>query len=110
MSQWLRSSKADGIKLEVSEFTCEEKCPADSGGKLALAKTTECSLAADRPVKPAGHQAPRAAQTDPASIDYIVSMTRELKRIALKAGMARVALMLEMAELEASEQTKDGKS
>ena len=35
---------------------------------------------------------------------YIVDMARELKRMAARSGLARVALILEMAELEARDQ------
>ncbi len=47
----------------------------------------------------------RASRADQATIGYILSMTREMKRMAQKAGLVRVALILEMAELEALDQS-----
>jgi len=35
------------------------------------------------------------------SLNHILAMTREMKKLAQKAGLMRVALILEMAELEA---------
>lgn len=49
--------------------------------------------------------AARPGKVDQATLGYIVSMTREMKRMAQKAGLVRVALILEMAELEAVDQS-----
>jgi hypothetical protein len=45
--------------------------------------------------------ASRPGRVDQATLSYILSMTREMKRMAHNAGLMRVALILEMAELEA---------
>lgn len=53
---------------------------------------------------PAAEAAASATRVDPYCVDYILSMTREMKSLARKAGLMRVALILEMAELEALDQ------
>lgn len=41
------------------------------------------------------------------SIQYIIAMVHDLKKLAAKSGHQRVALILEMAELEARDQIRN---
>mgnify|MGYP003393699304 CR=1 FL=1 len=43
---------------------------------------------------------------DPHSAQYILAMLHDLKKLAAKSGLQRVALILEMAELEALDQVR----
>jgi hypothetical protein len=49
-------------------------------------------------------EAAREPRPDPHSAEYILAMVHDLKKLAAKSGLQRVALILEMAELEARDQ------
>jgi hypothetical protein len=49
---------------------------------------------------------PLDGRTDLHSIQYILAMVYDLKKLAAKSGHQRVALILEMAELEARDQIR----
>ena len=51
-----------------------------------------------------------AAEPSSSSLAYIMTMTRELKQIAHKAGYVQLALQLEMAELEAGDAAARGRA
>lgn len=54
----------------------------------------------------AGYAAASELRPDPHSAQYILAMVRDLKKLAAKSGLPRVALILEMAELEAHDQIR----
>lgn len=106
MSQWLRDGKsdsgADGAaagkprsargarkrSVEPSPRTSDAATPLDGGGGAGGVELAE--------VRP-----------DPYAAQYIVSMVADLKKLAMKSGLRRVALILEMAELEARDRGQE---
>lgn len=60
-----------------------------------------------RPPEEGAESIPATIRPEPAELavlDCILANTREMKKLALRAGYSRVALILEMAELEAADQ------
>lgn len=51
-------------------------------------------------------ETPSDGRPDLHSIQYILAMVHDLKKLAAKSGHQRVALILEMAELEARDQIR----
>ncbi len=51
-------------------------------------------------------ETPIDGRPDLHSIQYILAMVHDLKKLAAKSGHQRVALILEMAELEARDQIR----
>ncbi len=90
MSQRLRERKNSAARKTVGG--------GERGGAVGAGQVCELTCELDG-------AAVRASRVDQATVGYILSMTREMKRMAQKAGLVRVALILEMAELEALDQS-----
>lgn len=55
---------------------------------------------------PTPSEASADVRPDAHSVQYILAMVHDLKKLAAKSGLQRVALILEMAELEARDQMR----
>ena len=55
---------------------------------------------------PTPSEASADVRPDARSVQYILAMVHDLKKLAAKSGLQRVALILEMAELEARDQMR----
>lgn len=66
------------------------------------------SRVARAPAAPVSEPSPRAdnggGESPAVVLDCIIANTRELKKLAIRSGFSQIALILEMAELEASDQ------
>lgn len=76
---------------------------ADPKGSRAVRPGRQAALEAAGDGVDSG-SALRQQPADVAVLDCILTNTREMKKLALRAGFSRVALILEMAELEAADQ------
>jgi hypothetical protein len=94
MSQRLKESKA--ARRGAEDFTADE-------AEKSWPEVDRDSTKVEGTVRAGRADGGRADQS---TIEYIVAMTREMKRMAQNAGLTRVALILEMAKLEATDQGK----
>jgi len=70
------------------------------------ANGTADMAAAGEDDRPTPSDATADVRSDAHSVQYILAMVHDLKKLAAKSGLLRVALILEMAELEARDQMR----
>lgn len=102
MSQRLQKKNANGVSSGSTSDergdTVQRSPRAGVGAAVAAGGTDDGMQIAYGPpadVLPSAH-----------SVQYILFMVHDLKKLAAKAGLQRVALILEMAELEARDQVR----
>lgn len=78
---------------------------ADRNGNKPASPQPPAAVPA-KAVAQAGYAAASELRPDAHSAQYILAMVRDLKKLAAKSGLHRVALILEMAELEAHDQIR----
>ena len=97
MSQWLREGKAG--RTDTTAIQHEQRRP--SGAAASRAGRPAGDISGGESESESGGFGTPSLSPDPGSLDHILAMTREMKKLAQKAGLMRIALILEMAELEA---------
>lgn len=98
MSQRLRKSSGSAKSEELDPLG-----HGASGGRKTPPSRQAPVATPRKGTAQAGHAAATELHPDAHSAQYILTMVRELKMLASKSGLQRVALILEMAELEAQD-------